>query len=304
MPKRVVFFNPFHNGDIHVSRGFVRQIIEKVKQIDPHTTFSYSHKMAADLLIDIQGLTYDPNGLRTIANEHVGVHTNGETIYINTWYGQQQFKYMNRHGVSFDSLYAAIDDSCKAIWNFSLNDISTDPSVFFPTIDYTKFHVREAASWLTHHPEKKIFVSNGHALSGQSHNFAITPLIENLASRHSDYTFILSNVEGRKLALPNVYYSGDIIKRSGCDLNENAYLSEQCDTIMGRASGAFAFAETQNNMFQRTCKFLCFSNLVPQKEGQFWLADLMQDKIKYSATITVTNESSPSVIHDIMEKHL
>lgn len=304
MTKRVVFFNYFHNGDIHVSRGLIRQIINKVKQIDPNIEFAYSHKMAVDLLFDISDLKFDSNGLSVVNNEHTGVLTVGDTTYINTWYGQQQFKYMNRHQISFDTLYAALNDSCKAVWGFSLDEISTDPTTFFPIIEYNKFHIRDAQNWLNNHTGSKIFVSNGMALSDQSHNFELSPLVENLARKYPNKTFILSNVESHKVSLSNVFYSTNIIKRSGCDLNENAFLSEHCDTIMGRASGAFAFAETQNNMFKRQCKILCFTNIVPQKTGQFWLADLMQDKIKYSASITATNESNTNIIQKMMEEHL
>lgn len=304
MPKRVVFFNHFHNGDIHASRGIIRQIMTKVKQIDPSIQFTYSHKMAADLLIDIPDLTFDQSALANANSEHIGTLIIGDTLYINTWYGQQHFKYMNRHAISFDTLYAAFNDTCRDTWGFSLEDISNDPSTFFPTIDYSKFQIMNAKNWLINHPSKKIFVSNGQALSDQSHNFNMTPLIENLAIKHTDKIFILSNTEQYKIKLPNVYYSGNIIRRAGCDLNENAFLSEHCDTIMGRASGTFAFSQTHNNMFKRTCKMLCFTNIIPQKEGQFWLADLLQDRLTYSATITVTNESNTNIIQDMMEKHL
>jgi hypothetical protein len=304
IPKRVVFFNYFHNGDVHVSRGLVRQIMNKILQLEPNTQFGYGHKNNPALLSDIPNLIFDPHALPTVKNEHSNLHKVAETVYVNTWYGQQNFKYMNRHAISFDTLYAALDDSCKDIWGFSLNDISTDPSIFFPQIDYDKFQIGEAKIWLSNHPEKKIFVSNGQALSDQSHNFPITPLIENLAKKHTDKTFILSNTEGRSIQLGNVYYSSNIIRKADCDLNENAFLSEQCDTIMGRASGAFAFAETYNNMFKRNCRMLCFTNITPKKEGQFWLGDLMQDKLQYSATITATNENDTSKVMDLMERNL
>lgn len=64
MPKRIVFFNCFHNGDIHVSRGFVRQIMNKIKQLEPDTTFGYTHKMSAELLSDIPDLTFDRDAFK------------------------------------------------------------------------------------------------------------------------------------------------------------------------------------------------------------------------------------------------
>ena len=42
----------------------------------------------------------------------------------------------------------------------------------------------------------------------------------------------------------------DLIDKNGNDLNENAFISEHCDLIIGRASGPFAFSQTQNNMIK------------------------------------------------------
>jgi hypothetical protein len=302
MHKKITFFNCFHNGDIHASRSFIRLIINKVHQQDPSVTFFYAHKNAANLLDDIENLKYDPHAIRNVINEHANLFMAGGSLFINTWYAQRHYKYMNRHGITLDSLYIALDETCKNVWGFSLADISQDPTVFFPSIDYSKFEIKHAKEWLTSHPGKKIFISNGYALSGQSHNFPITPLVITLAKKHTDKIFILSNQE-ENANLPNVFQSSHIIQKNGCDLNENAFLSERCDTIIGRASGAFAFAETQNN-FQRNCKILCFSNLIPPPGGKFWLSDLLKEKITYTATITVTNENNIATIQDMMERHL
>lgn len=303
MYKKVTFFNCFHNGDIHVSRSFVRLIIAKLKTINPDWIYTYAHKNNPEILADIPELIYDPGALAFVRSEHHNLFEGGNALFINTWYAQQNHKYMNKYGISFDALYAGLDDSCKNAWGFSLSDISPNPGDFFPSIDYSKFHIQYAQDWLDRHPGKKIFVTNGYALSGQSHNFPITPLILDVARRHPDKTFILSNKEGQNY-LPNVFWSSDIIQKSGCDLNENAFLSEYCDTIIGRATGAFAFSETANNMMKRKCKFLCFTNIVPPPGGKFWLSTLLQDKINYSAEMTITDESNTDVIKQLIEAHL
>lgn len=300
---KVTFFNYYHNGDVHLSRGFVRQIMSHLKSKEPQTTFAYSHRNSPNILADIDGLAYEPHSWRNIRENDNAIRM-GDNIYINTWYAQQFRKYMNQYGITIDCLYAAFDNTCKEVWKFALSDISSEPSSFFPSIDYSKFHIQHASSWLSNHPEKKILVSNGAALSGQATNFAMTPLILELAKRHIDKTFILCNKEMPSNLPSNVVYSADIIQKQAFDLNENAFLSEHCDVIIGRASGAFAFAQTQNNMFKRRCKFLCFSNLVPAKEGKFWLSTLLQDKVQYSADIIVSNESNVANIQKIIECHL
>src|ERR1700677_2769215 len=189
---KIVFFNFFHNGDVHVSRGLVRQIMAKVNQIDPSISFVYAHRNPANLLLDISGLTFQPNLLNHIVSEHSNLTRYGDIVFFNTWYAQQHHKYMNRYGISFDTIYAAFNDSCKNLWNFSLSDISEDPSIFFPTIDYSKFEIGIASEWLKNNPGRKILVENGLAHSDQAHNFPMTPVIVRLAQKYPEITFILT----------------------------------------------------------------------------------------------------------------
>ena len=282
-----MFFNHWHNGDIHLSRGFVRKIMEKLHSIDPQTTFAYSHRNDPNLLMDIPNLGFDPLGISQIS-AHDGVVKKGDTLYINTWYAQQNYKYMNTYGITMDTLYIALDESCRNVWGFSLSDISQDPSIFYPSIDYSKFEITSITNWLQQHPDRKIFISNGRALSDQADYFNLTNIINQVALKHLTTTFILSNQES-PITTTNVIYSSSIIKKSsGSDLNENAFLSEHCDVIIGRSSGAFTFAMTQNNMYNRKVKFLDFSSLTPKKPGQYWLNYLLQDKIKFWPRLTVS----------------
>lgn len=298
---KIIFFNHFHNGDIHVSRGFVRQIIRKL----PNFSFFYTHRNPINLLADIPSLSCNNDVINQIKNEHLGFYTVNDTTYINTWYAQQNFRFMNRFGISMDCLYTMFDDTCKSLWNFSLADISSDVRDFFPTIDYSKFDIILAQSWVHAHQAKKIFVETGMALSGQAHNFAFTPIIANLAQKHQDKIFILSNKEGEYQLPNNVVYSSNIIQKTiMSDLNENSYLSSHCDVIIGRASGAFTFAMTQENLFQRSPKFIAFCNLVPDSPNKFWLNELFRDSVHYSAQFIVTNESNTNNITNIIDNNL
>ena len=300
----VVFTNAFHNGDIHASRGLVRKTMEKVKQIDPNTIFSYAHRNPANLLGDIPELNYAPHLLGRGGNEHSNLTKYGDMVFVNTWYGQQNYKFMNHYGISFDTLYAALDDTCQQQWGFKLETISQDPRDFYPAIDYSCFEIGNASAWLAAHPEKKVLVENGLARSDQANNIPLTPTIIKLAQKHPEITFILTTPEG--MSLPsNVVHSHDIIqKTTRSDLNETSFLSSKCDLIIGRASGVFAFTLTYDNLFNRKMQYLCFSNLVPKKENQFWLNDLMQDRIAYSATIMTTNESNIGTVYNIIEDKL
>ena len=46
--KTIIFYNTFHNGDIHVSREFIKDIMNKIE-----TTFYYYHNGGPRLLFDI-----------------------------------------------------------------------------------------------------------------------------------------------------------------------------------------------------------------------------------------------------------
>jgi hypothetical protein len=303
MPKKIVFFNYYHNGDIHVSRGFVRQIMNKVQQIDPTIQFAYGHRNSSALLSDIPNLQFDPTALSIVKNDHANLIVIGDVIYINTWYAQQNFKYMNKYGISIDALYGALDDSCQSIWGFSLDSISTDPSVFFPSIDYDKFQIDQAKKWLNGHPGKKVFVSNGAVLSDQAHNFSLTSIIDRISRKHTDKIFILSNKDGHP-GSANIIHSSDIINKNGNDLNENSFISTYCDVIIGKASGSFTFAMTQENLFQRAVKFLALCNLTPVPPNKFWVNELLRDKIHYNAQIIVDNESDHNKIIDLIDINL
>jgi hypothetical protein len=269
----------------------------------PDISYSYSHQNPGNLLSDIPNLSFDPAAIHNV-REYDNLNRIGDAVYINTWYGQQGQKYLKQYGITMDSLYSAFDDTCKGLFGFSLNDISCNVCDFFPTIDYSKFHIGEAKNWLVNNPRKKILVENGQALSHQAHNFPMASVIVNIAKKHSDKIFILTNQEN--MALPeNVVYSHNIIKKgTRSDLNEISFLSTHCDVIVGRASGVFAFSLTQENLFRRGTKYLCFSNLVPRQANKFWLGPLLQGRVNYSANILVSNENRMGNIQHIIEGNL
>ena len=283
---KIVFFNHYHNGDIHVSRGFVRKLMEYF----PDNSFFYSHKNSQNLLSDIPNLILDPNAINKVKDFNNLIRVN-DTVYVNTWYGQLNRKYLNSYGITFDSLYVAFDNSCRSLFNKSLNNISQNPIDFFPIIDYNKFQIESARKWLEGHPEPKILVETGYSQSGQSHNFGMIPIIEKIASLNKDKLFILSNKEYNTSA-SNIFYTSDIIcKKYQSDLNEISFLSEHCDTIIGRASGVFSYCMTYNNLFKKHTKYICFCNL-PSATNKFWLGPLMQSRINYTASIIVNNTSN------------
>lgn len=310
--KKIIFINNNNRGDVHVNRGFLRPIINKVISIYPDSKFYYSHRHCSDLLSDVPNLEYYQPGLLEVFSYTKDInfeyHIMNDTVYINTWYN---CRHTAACGISFDNLYASFDSICKALWGFSLKEISLNAADFYPIIDYSAFYISEAQKWLSINANKKIFVSNNLTLSGQSNNYLMAPIIIEVARNNKDKIFILSN-EAPNLALPsNVIYSSDIIKKPiPYDLNENSFISSHCDVIIGRSSGAFTFAVTRDNLFNRKIKIICPYNLLHYNDAgsfpvPFWTAGKYSlSGLKYSATIIERNALTKLMMISLIESNL
>lgn len=298
---KVVFFNHWHNGDIHVSRGIIQKIIKKVHQLDPSIVFAYSHRNPSNLLLDIPDLEFDAEALNNV-NPHDSLVVIGDTAYINTWYDQQHQKYARQCGIlTIDILYVALNEACQKLWGFSLENISTDVRDFFPSIDYSKFDISHIQSWLQEHSGKKVLVENGHAMSGQSHNFDMTSIIVQLANEHPNTIFILSQKD--YTPLPNNVLVASDITRKQHDLNEISFISTHCDMIIGRASGVFTFSLVKENLFDRQIKLLCFSHLV-SNQRKYWLGNMFSNKISYSCSINSYSTANTVEVLNIIRSQL
>jgi len=304
MYRHIVFYNHFHNGDIHVSREFVRKLSEVFRQKFPDVQISYSHRNNMNILADIPSMSFNQVPLNF--SEHEGVIIRGDTILINTWYAQRRFHYMNTYGITFDCLYIMFDEVCKIHFGFSLSDIEPNPEKWFPKIDFSKFEIASAKNLLDTNTGPLVLVANGHAQSGQAENFPMLPVITNLANKYHGITFILTNHEAGfdPAKHSNIIYSSSIIKKNGFDLNENAFISTYCDTIIGRASGAYTFAFIQDNLFDKPKNLVCFSNMIPEKDNTFWLSSLFRDKVKYTSKITVSGHTNLTIVEDLIERNL
>lgn len=309
--NKITFINYYNKGDIHVSRGFVKKIIEKVRSLNLDIKFAYSHKHDPDLLKDIQYLDFDKDGLLAFHNfctsqglnpQHTDVFNIDGNYYFNTWYAQKERKYLDEHGITFDTLYFIFDDICKKILNFSLEDISDNLLDFYPDIDFTKFDTKNIDNWIADNKfNKKIFVANGHSLSGQSYNVNFTRLITDIAKKKTDTYFLLTNIEDGKISLPNVIYTDDIIKKNSFnDLNENAYLSTFCDVIIGRGSGASSFAFNCKNILNSNIIFIYFCNFVSKDTNKFWVGKYFNDKINYAAKFKISDSGHEETLANII----
>jgi hypothetical protein len=260
----------------------------------PEHEYTYSHRNDPGLLSDIPNLGYQTH---IPCNPSDGIVKVSGTTYINTWYGQQEYRFMNVCGISFDTLYCVFDDVYTQVFNTVQSNNLID---VFPSIDYTKFELSSIHEWLSERQgTKKILVENGNCLSGQSENFDMSRVVVKLAEKHPSKIFLTSAPVVDSPA--NVIYCGDVTKKQH-DLNEISYLSTHCDMLIGRASAISSFCMTQNNLFHSKKQMLMFSNL--EYSSQFWLSKLFQDKIRYTANITTYKDTNLDTVQRIIESYL
>lgn len=298
--KSVVFFNHYHNGDLHVSRGLVIKTIDLIKKLYPNIDIIYTHKNKPDILQDINA-RYDGRLINKISPKS-GSYIEGDQLFINTWYGSNNLEYLNKYGITFDCLYYLFDD----VWKKLGADISKiDPKFLFPTIDYSSYKIDSVRNYISkHQSNKKVLVANADAQSGQATNFPMARIILDIAGKRPNVIFFISNKEQKCnfQTRDNVIYTPDIISKTiGSDLNENSYIGTFCDLIIGRSSGVFSFCYTQQNLFNRKVDMLCFKN--PQSPVD-WLGDSFRNKIKYSANFIESNDIQAKAVTNIIERYI
>jgi hypothetical protein len=248
---KIVFFNLWHRGDLHSSRSFVKFVLNFAR--DNNIICEYV-SVFPEILKDLDIIKKDSSsyGLKadTKTFEKDGV------LYFNTWFASED-DIFRQNGVSFDTLYFIFNKVLKMYFDIELG---TDYWSLFPEIDHSKIQTSGVDCFVSSHKEKKILISNCNALSNQSNNFDINPVIEYLANTYKDTIFLITNDNGGIPKLNNVILSSSIIGNVGiCDLNENSYLSTFCDVILGRYSGAYTTSITRKN-YQRHVKMLPFCN--------------------------------------------
>ena len=252
--KKIVFFNQFHNGDCFVSKGYVREIMRQL----PDVEFEYAHDNHPDIIRDLNCKMIRISDIPALDRmTRVGQSKDGETIYINTWVGCWQGE-LFPHGqhINFIRLYRIWQRYFKHL-NLEMN---SDPNHYLPDIDFTKFDLVNTQAWMANRKQLKyVLICNGPANSGQS---GITDdwstVIDTLSTEMPDTGFVVTH----KLALQkdNIYYTDDIIGLDS-DLNQIAYLAHGALLIVGKNSGPFSYCQNKSTLLDPQKIFFNFSLL-------------------------------------------
>lgn len=134
----------------------------------------------------------------------------------------------------FKKIYSALSDLLDGSIDFG------PVEYYFPEIKYDYFYIPNINI-----PNDSIIISNGPVLSGQSDIPSLDPLIEFLLNE-TDKQIILTHFA--PFQSDRISFTNNLISTTGGDLNEIAWISEQCKYIIGRNSGPFCFMNTKNNL--------------------------------------------------------
>ena len=251
--NRLVFFNHCNNGDIHVSRQFIKYAMSRIDADE----YLYYHKNSDRLLLDIPNLKITSAGLDDLDkfSQIIDHRDKNSTLYLNTWYRVSPG--WDKVGTcTVNTLYDLFDDSLKNITGKGIEGTIVD---MLPEIDYGYFEKSNIDDVLLSDKRKKVMICNCRPLSGQCHGFAFEGIVEKLADSYPDVLFLLTNVLSHKICRENVMYTPEIINSSVNDLNENSYISTFCDIIVGKSSGPYTFAMTRQNMLSDKT-YICFTH--------------------------------------------
>ena len=273
MITQIVFFNHYHNGDLFVSKEFVRNIKKQIGNIfDIKYLLFNHHKTLLDLNISYAGY---PIGL----NDRCKFILFGEILYVNTWIGAYQFPYADpphfyKGGINYLDLHEMWKYIFKEIEKYTSIKLIIDvnPEFYIPQIDYSQFNVSIIDNFVS---DKKdiVLVCNGQPMSNQSELTNLNEIIKRLSIDFKEKTFVCT----KKFDFAdNIYFTENIINLKSdltktpywnqctpyCDLNEISYLSTFCDVIIGRNSGPYIYCTTKNNMMDNSKKFIQFNRVL------------------------------------------
>ena len=283
MITKLIFYNNFHNGDIHFTREFIKDIIKKTS----FDEYYFLHKRSSKLLMDIPNLKYGALNDNCKAEMPYCV-INNET-YINTHMGVYEIFVDKVTDVSLNIFY----DYFQVIFNM-LRINMEKKRYYLPSIDYSVFEIDSVKEYIEKNKAFiKVLVCNGEVHSNQSMTVDFLTLVDKLSNDYPNIHFILTDKKDA-LIKDNVFYTGDVIPTTNGDLNEISYLSTFCSAIIGRASGPYSFAEVKENMNNVDKVFI-------------FICSTFSDGAWYDKTISSKvwiNDYTPENIYDIINREL
>lgn len=289
MINNIVFFNQYHNGDCFVGKGWVRNIMQQL----PDINFKYAHKNHADIIKD---LGCEHVALKDIPeiDRMVRIAQSDDTLYINTWCGAFQGELFGYHQHSnYIIQHRMYEMYCEQLTTILGRRVtqSTNPHDYLPEIDFNQYNVDGTLDFLSRHGRINLFC-NGPANSGQSSVGDLSFTIDYLCREFPQEIFVATHDVGLKH--DNLYYTADIFKLDS-DLNQIAFLSQRASLIVGKNSGPYSYCQFKRNMERDDVTFFCFGKL---------LTDCLNAGLQFPAEFKFCDQTNDRLITNILMREL
>lgn len=281
---RVLFFNDWNNGDVHMSRPYVVDLMKLLGDCD----YYYYHRNNPKLLADIDNLI------------HTTVKIDADVV-IDTWLGQSHFKGMDladmaKHSATFKGAnFPNYHEVMSGVYATLGLTASFKPAEYYlPTINYARFDIGNVDRYFAASTAPlNVLICNNETMSGQAPPVDFNAIVVALADRYPTVEFLISNVGHPSPIRRNVVRCSNIIARPEmiCDLNEISYISTHCDLIVGRSSGPYSFSITKENL--QTKQFIC----ICRSRNDCWF-------LESSTNITWTNDPSTGHLISLLSKSI
>lgn len=233
MVNKIIFYNHYHNGDIFISKEYIRQIMSLFPEIE----YSYYHSNSPKLLKDLNIKSFPINQIVLPQNQRVFI-ING-VMYINTWIGAMPNH--SKYGCTFVGYNYMWLNIYKTIATLLQKNIPFgDKYHYIPDTNYDYYDVPKDFKI---NYDNTILFSNGNVNSGQSFKQDTDYILQALLDNFKDKIIILThktNIKNNR-----ILYTDEIIKTTEGDLNEISWIAERCKYLIGRNSGPFIFMHTK-----------------------------------------------------------
>lgn len=241
----IVFFSTAHNGDVFYSKEYVRFFAQQLG-----VKAYYSHFRCPSIVGDLRIPHMRVNTTRL---HKESLHLENGVLYINTWIAQDNSKWNKETGCTLKNNHRMYTDHAARL---GLSVSLPEEHRFIPDVDW-KYYGVDGFSLTT---DRNVMVSNGPALSGQTVNWDMAPVIIALAKKHPSSTFYVTHPFPTDLN--NIIDANKFFDYGGAksNLNELSKLSTYCDIIVGRPSGPYCFTHIKENLFDENKSFVVSSN--------------------------------------------
>lgn len=258
--KNICFFNHWHNGDVFAGKGWMQDIQRQLSD----RKFAYSHINKPKIMSDLGAEYFHCDDLPEGLGDRQKFADSDDEFYVNTWIGSYGWDVMPRgedhaNWLSLHRMFENIYQQINASTGAGLT-ISDDPLNYVADTDWSVYSTASADAFVAAHAGQRLhLICNGLVRSTQSNLGDMKLTVETLAAQYPRDVFVCTLKF--ETSLENIAFTDDIFNNvEGGDLNEIAYLSTKCSTIVGKNSGPFMFAHVKENIFNENKAFVSLSH--------------------------------------------